>query len=134
LFKATVIQLGMTNAPADFQCYINDPIREALDDFPSAYLDHDPIYSDSGEEHVEHINWIMQRLLEAELYFKPDICECHKETVSYFVLIISTKGISMDEHKVQTVRHWSREKETNNQRLHNHFQVQQILVLYNYYR
>jgi len=39
LFEPRVMQFGTTNAPADFQGYINDAIREALDDFASAYLD-----------------------------------------------------------------------------------------------
>jgi len=37
LFEPTVMQLGMTNAPADFQGYIINATREALDDFASAY-------------------------------------------------------------------------------------------------
>jgi len=95
-----------------------------MDDFASAYSDDVFIYSDSGEEHVGHVKWIMQRLLEAGLYLKPEKCEFHKETVRYLGLIISTKGISMDEDKVKTVRNWSRETKTENGRLNNLFEVQ----------
>ena len=109
-----VMQFGTTNASADFQGYINNAIREALDDFASAYLDDILIYSDSEEEHVGYVKWIMQRLLEAALYLKPEKCEFHKETVRYLRLIISTKGIAMDEHKIETVQNWSREKKTQN--------------------
>jgi len=63
-----VIQFGTTNAPVDFQGYINNTLREALDDFASAYLDKILIYSDSEEEHVEHVKWVMQRILKAGLY------------------------------------------------------------------
>jgi len=128
------MQFGTTNAPADFQGYINNTIREALDDFASAYLDDILIYSDSEEEHVGHVKWIMQRLLEAGLYLKPEKCEFHKEKVRYLGLIISTKGISMDEDKVETVRNWSREKKTENGRLNNLFEVQQFLGFCNYHR
>jgi len=83
LFEPTVMQFGTTNAPADFQGYINNAIREALDDFASAYLDDILIYSDSEEEHIGHVKWIMQQLLEAGLYLKPEKCEFHKETVRY---------------------------------------------------
>ena len=48
-------------------------------------------------------------------------------------LIISTKGISMNEDKVETVRNWSREKKTANGRLNNLFEVQQFLGFCNYY-
>jgi hypothetical protein len=59
------MQFRTPNAPADFQGYINIAIREALEDFASAYLDDVLIYSNSEEEHVGHVKWIMQRLLEA---------------------------------------------------------------------
>jgi len=134
LFKPRVMRFGTTNAPADFQGYINNTIREALDDFASAYLDDILIYSDSENENVEHIKWSMQRHLEVGLYLKPEKCESHKVTVRYLRLIISTKGISMDDDKVETVRNWSREQKTYNGRLNNLFEVQQYLGFCNYYR
>jgi len=75
------MQPGTTNPPAHFQGYINNTIREALDDFASAYLDDILIYSNSEEEHVEHVKWVMQQLLEAGLYLRPEKCEFHKQTV-----------------------------------------------------
>jgi hypothetical protein len=60
LYEPTVMQFGTTNVPADIQGYINNAIREALDDFASAYQDDVLIYSDSEEEHVGHVKWIMQ--------------------------------------------------------------------------
>jgi len=134
LYEPTVMRFGTTNAPPDFEGYINNTIREALDDFASAYLDDVLIYSNFEEEHVGHVKWIMQRLLEAGLYLTPEKCEFHKETVRYLGLIISTEGISIDEDKVQTVRNWSREKKTKNGRLNNLFEVQQFLGFCNYYR
>jgi hypothetical protein len=134
LYEPTVMQFGTTNAPADFQGYNNNAIREALDDFASAYLDDVLIYSESEEEHVGHVEWIMQRLLKARLYLKPEKCEFHKETVRYLGLVISTKGISMDEDKVETVWNWSREKKTENGPLNNLFKVQQFLGFCNHYR
>jgi len=54
------MQFGMTHAPADFHGYINNAIREALEEFASAYLDVVIIYSNSVEEHEGHVKWIMQ--------------------------------------------------------------------------
>jgi hypothetical protein len=55
LYEPTVMQFGTTKAPADFQCYINNAIWEALDNFASAYLDDILIYSYSEEEHVGYV-------------------------------------------------------------------------------
>jgi hypothetical protein len=76
----------------------------------------------------------MERLLTAGLYLNPGKCEFHKETVKYLGLIISTKGVSMDQNKVDIIRNWSREKKTANGRLNNLFEVQQFLGFCNYYR
>jgi len=62
-----VMQFGTTNAPADFQGYIDYAIGEALDELASAYLGDILIYSDSEEEHQGQVKWIMQRLLDAGL-------------------------------------------------------------------
>ena len=80
LFEPMVMQFGTTNAPADFQGYIINTIREALDDFPSADLDDRLIYSDSEEEHIEHVKWVKKSHLEAGLYLRREKCEFHKET------------------------------------------------------
>jgi len=90
LFEPMVTQFGTTNVPADFQGYINYTIREALDDLASAYVYNILIYSDSEEEHVEHVKWVMKRLLEAGLYLKAEKCKFHQETARYLGLIIST--------------------------------------------
>jgi hypothetical protein len=128
------MQFGTANAPADIQGYINDTIREALDVFASAYLDDILMYSDTMEDHEQHIKWIMECLLQAGLYFKPEQCEFHKDTVKYLGLVILTKGISMDQDKIETVKNWSREQKPANRRLNDLFEVQQLLGFCYYYR
>jgi hypothetical protein len=122
------------NAAADYKGYRNNAMREALDDFASAYLDHILIWSNSKEEHVGHVKWIMQRLLEAGLYLEREKCEFHIEAVRYLGLIISTKGISMDKDKMETVRNRSREKMTEKGQMNNLVELQQFLGFNNDYR
>jgi len=74
----------------------------------------------------------MQRPLKAGLYFKPEKCEYHRETVRYLQFVLSTKVMSMDEDKIETVPDCSQEKKTKNGRLNNLFQVQQFLGFCNY--
>jgi hypothetical protein len=49
------MQFETTNAPADIQGDINTAIREALDEFATAYLDDILIYSDLEEKHNRHV-------------------------------------------------------------------------------
>jgi hypothetical protein len=64
------MNFGTTIVPADFQEYFNNSIRDDFDNYASAYLDDTLIYSDSEEEHVGHLKWDIQSLLDAGLYFK----------------------------------------------------------------
>jgi len=93
LFEPMVMQFGTTNPRSDSQGYINNTIREALDDFASAYLDDKLIFGNSEEEHVEQLKWIMQRLLEVGLDLKPERCKFLLETMRFLALIISIQGI-----------------------------------------
>jgi len=54
--------------------------------------------------------------------------------VRYLGLIISTRGISIDEDKVETVQNWSREKKTKNGPLNCLFEVLLLRGFCNYYR
>jgi hypothetical protein len=114
LFEPTVKQFRTTNAAADFPSGISNAIRDVFDDFASVYLDDQLTYGDSDEEPIGHVKWIMQRLLVAGLYLKPEKCKFHKEKVMYLGLMISTKGISMDDDKVETVWNRSRVKKPTN--------------------
>jgi hypothetical protein len=133
LYEPSVKEFAMTNATADVQGYMYNALWEALDDFELAYLDNIMIYRDSEQEHVGHVKWIMQQLLEAGLYLKPEQCEIHTGSLRYFSLIISTKGIAMDEDKIETIRKSSREKNTENGPQISLFKVQQLLACRNYF-
>jgi len=134
IFEQLVVQSGTTNASADCQRYINDTIREALDRFASDYIYDLLIYSNSMQQHEDHVKWIMECLLKAGLYLKPEKCEFHQETLIYLELIFSTQGISMDHDIEDTFRNWSREQKIANICLNNLFAVQQSLGFWNKYR
>ena len=51
LYVSLVMPFGITNAPADFQRFINDVLYLFLDAFCTAYLDDILIYSETLEEH-----------------------------------------------------------------------------------
>jgi hypothetical protein len=55
LFESLVMLFRLTRAPATFQRFINDSLRNYLDQFCSAYLNDILIYSKTREEHEEHV-------------------------------------------------------------------------------
>jgi hypothetical protein len=69
-YEYTVVPFGLVNAPAAFQGHINTVLRKFFDLFCIAYLDDIVIYSNSLEEHEEHVRLVLVKLQEAGLYLK----------------------------------------------------------------
>ncbi|KAG0154527.1 hypothetical protein PDIDSM_95 [Penicillium digitatum] len=106
LFESLVMPFGLTGAPASFQRFINDTLREYLDCFCTAYLDDILIYSRTRAEHIEHVRKVLQRLREAGLFAKLSKCEfCVSET-KFLGIIIGEDGIRMDPDKIETIVNW----------------------------
>ena len=97
---------GLTGAPATFQRFINDTLREYLDLFCSAYLDDILIYSRTKEEHQTHLSAVLQKLRDAGLYAKLSKCEFFKSETKFLGLIVGRDGIRMDPKKVQAIQDW----------------------------
>jgi len=101
-----MMPFGFTNAPATFCTLMNDIFREWLDDFVVVYIDDILIYSDSLEEHVEHLWKVFQRLRENKLYAKFEKCEFGVTEVDFLGHRITQEGLKMDDHKVKAIMDW----------------------------
>jgi transposase InsO family protein len=105
-FKYKVMPFGLTNAPATFQRFINTTLGEYLDDFCTAYVDDILIYSNTMEEHTEHVNKVLQRLIDAGLQASLEKCEFHVTRTKFLGFIISTDGLEVDPKKVEAIQNW----------------------------
>ena len=95
LYESLVMPFGLTGAPATFQRFINDTLREHLDIFCTAYLDDILIYSRTRKEHVKHLRKVLQALREAGLYVKIQKCEFFREETTFLGVIVGANGIRM---------------------------------------
>ena|SRR5438874_6063816 len=94
----------LTNAPASFQNFINDTLRQHLDDFLTAYLDDILIYSNTLTEHKIHVRKTLKLLDVNDLYLKSEKCEFYRIKVEYLEFVISEEGILMNSRKVAVIR------------------------------
>lgn len=104
-FEYKVMPFGLTNAPAVFQALVNDVLQDMLNKFLFVYLDI-LIFSETEEEHVQHVRLVLRRLLENSLFVKPEKCEFHKESVSFLGFIVRQGELSPDPAKIQAVAEW----------------------------
>jgi hypothetical protein len=91
---------GLTNAPTFFMNLMNNVFMDYLDKFVVVFIDDILIYSQSEEEHVGHLNMVLQRLQEHLLYAKLSKCEFWIQEVPFFGHIINIDGLAMDPKKV----------------------------------
>jgi len=75
------MSFGVTNAPAIFMDYMNKIFLPYLDQFVVVFIDDILIYSESREEHTEHLRVVLEILREHQLYGKLSKCEFWLEEV-----------------------------------------------------
>ena len=70
------------------------------------YLDDILVYSDSLEDHWNHVREVLWHLRKAGLYVNLKKCKFHTDTVEYLRFILSPKGLQMDPTKVSAIQDW----------------------------
>jgi Reverse transcriptase (RNA-dependent DNA polymerase) len=98
--------MGATNAPTQFQYFMNDLFQDMVDLFIIIYLDDILIFSDLLEEHHDHVHRILQCLRERNLRTKISKCTFHTDTIEYLGFIITPVGVHMDPAKFDAVLNW----------------------------
>src|SRR5258707_13527646 len=105
-YEWQVMPFGLTNAPAVFQRFINKVLGNLLDICTVGYIDDILIYSDSVDQHRDHVQEVLRRLQKAGLYTNPKKCNFHMDTVEYLGFILTPTGLHMDPVKVAAIQNW----------------------------
>ena len=105
-FEFNKMPFGLTNAPATFQRLMDRILRNEIEEFVQVYLDDIIIYSKSWEEHLGHIQIILERLEEAGLKLGRDKCFFGKTELEFLGHIITREGIKPNPDKVAKVKNW----------------------------
>ena len=126
LYESLVMPFGLTNAPATFQTYINKVLHPYLDVFCTAYIDDILIFSDSLEEHREHVRKVLLALQKAGLHLDIKKCEFEVKEVIYLGMIISDTGVKMDPAKIECILTWETPRSVKD--------IQGFLGFANFYR
>src|SRR5260221_1505581 len=116
----------LSNTPVAFQRFINEVLGDLMDICTVGYLDDILIYSDSLEDHQDHVCEVLHRLHTAGLYAHLKKCKFHTDTGEYLGFILSPKGLQMDPAKVSTIQDWPKPQKVQD--------IQAFLSFTNFYQ
>ena len=121
-----VMPFGLCNAPATFQRLMNRVFTAEINNFILVYLDDILIFSNSLEEHWDHLRTALERLREAKLYGRIHKCEFLKTRVDYLGYEVSSEGVHASPEKVKAIVEWPKPQSSHD--------VRSFLGLASYYR
>ena len=125
-FEFTVMPFGLTNAPAAFMDIMHRVFHPYLDRFVVVFVDDILIYSETEEEHEDHLRVVIQTLRDHQLYAKFSKCEFWLTEVRFLGHVVSASGVSVYPKKVEAIMSWERPKLV--------FEICSFLGLAGYYR
>ena len=103
LYEFRVMPFGLCNAPATFQRLMQKILR-GLSSFCCVYIDDILVFSDSVEEHAQHLSQVFERIQSCGLKLHPNKCSLGQSEVVFLGHVVSAAGISPDPAKLQSVR------------------------------
>ena len=108
LYQFNVMPFGLRNAPAVFQRLLQKVLAGLNHDneapFVSVYLDDILVYSETFEDHLDHLQRVNSRLQNAGLKLKPTKCYFIRQQVEYLGHVITPQGISPNPARLQAVQ------------------------------
>ena len=117
---------GLANAPASYQMTMMKALAGMSWKYVLVYIDDIIIFSQTFEEHLQHISNVFGRLRDAGLTLKPSKCRFAVSRVLYLGHFISKAGIEVDPSKTEAVRTFPVPKTLK--------QLRGFLGMANYYR
>ena len=108
LFEFEVLPFGLTNSPATFQRYLLHVINPFLYQFALVYIDDLIIYSKTIDDHLEHIQRVLERLAQHQLRLNPEKCQFASDTITYLGHVVSPEGVLPDPNTINDVKNFKR--------------------------
>ena len=97
------IPFGLMNAPGRFQRHMEEVLGNYRDLSVIPYLDDVILFSDSFEDHVEHLRKVLRRFRERGLKLELTKCRLLKHEVKFLGRIVGRDGCRMGDDSVKAM-------------------------------
>jgi hypothetical protein len=126
LYQWRVLPMGLANSPSTFQMTMQRVLGHLMNKCVLIYLDDLLIFSETLEQHVEHVRSVLCALRGAKLYLNADKCHWGQSEVEFLGHVVTQGGVKVDPRKVAAVADWPAP-----QNIHH---LRSFLGLTNYFR
>ena len=103
VYKFLRMLYGLCNAPATFQCLMQNCLGELNLSFAMVNLDDMIVYSETPEDHLTWLQAVFDCFAHHRLKLKPSKCDFFKEEISYLGHEISAKGMLPRQKGVEEI-------------------------------
>jgi deoxyuridine 5'-triphosphate nucleotidohydrolase len=103
LYEFNVMPFGVCNGPPTFQRAMDNMLGNYNWKFAMVYIDDINIFSETFEEHLEHLRLVFQRIREAGLKLNKAKCNFVRKELLFLGHVINKDGISPDPSTVQKI-------------------------------
>ena len=105
-YECERMPFGLTNAPGTLQRLMETCLGNLNLHWCIIYLDDIVIFSKDLVSHLESLKAVFWKLEEAGLKLKPSKCELFWRQLAYLGHVISAKGVTTDEGKIEAIKNW----------------------------
>ena len=126
LYEWTVMPFGLKNVIATFQRIINQVLEDDLNEMCKVFVDDVNIHSRGWDEHLRHIERVLQKLYQAQLRLNPDKCRFGFIELLFLGHSVSRDGCALSPLKVEAIMQFPVPKNVTN--------IRSFLGITGYYR